>query len=253
MSVKKATRAVVAAAAVSSMMGFAARSADQDDDDDEVRPVVVRADVVASGIPGAGAIAQIGTFHLGGPFHDNATLSPATAPGQILDGKRLFVASSSNFGAPLGRADQAPGAVLSLDLSAGPVSVPPAFASAGGQASALGGAVQLFAANSPAFSNSVFNPLAATAAEMAVSLPLGISFNNAFGRPWFANAPGGDAGYGTITVIDPGGAPFKGPPDPVAGGVFAGDVTNRGPASTHGLVAPALATSLVTKSRRGLN
>jgi len=107
MWVKKATRAVVAAAAVSSMMGFAARSADQDDDDDEVRPVVVRADVVASGIPGAGAIAQIGTFHLGGPFHDNATLSPATAPGQILDGKRLFVASSSNFGAPLGRASPA--------------------------------------------------------------------------------------------------------------------------------------------------
>ena len=251
MWVKKATRAVVAAAAVSSMMGFAARSADQDDDDDEVRPVVVRADVVASGIPGAGAIAQIGTFHLGGPFHDNATLSPATAPGQILDGKRLFVASSSNFGAPLGRADQAPGAVLSLDLSAGPVSVPPAFASVGGQASALGGAVQLFAANSPAFSNNVFNPLATTAAEMAVSLPLGISFNNAFGRPWFANAPGGDAGYGTITVIDPSGAPFKGPPNPVAGGVFAGDVTNRGPASTHGLVAPALATSLVTKSPDG--
>jgi hypothetical protein len=33
--------------------------------------VPIKAQVVATGIPGAGAIAQIGTFHLGGPFHDN--------------------------------------------------------------------------------------------------------------------------------------------------------------------------------------
>ncbi len=64
-------------------------------------------------------------------------------------------------------------------------------------------------------------------------------------------APRGDAGYGTITVIDPGGQPFKGPPDPVAGGVFAGGVTNRSAASTHGLTAPALATALLTKSPDG--
>src|SRR5258705_11122342 len=164
MWVKKARRGVVAGAAVSSMMGFAARSADQDDDDGEVRPVVARAAVVATGIPGAGAIAQVGTFHLGGPFHDNPTLAPATAPGQILDGRRLFVASSSNFGAPLGRADQAPGAVLSLDLSGGPVAVPPAFAAAGGQAGALAGRVLAFPANSPPFANRVFHPPAATPA-----------------------------------------------------------------------------------------
>src|SRR5262245_2186988 len=211
----------------------------------------INAQAVVSGIPGAGAISQVGTFHLGGPFHDNPALSPATAPGEILDGNRLFVASSSNFRAPLARTDQAPGAILSIDLSGGPVAVPADFALGGGQASALSGRVRLFAANSPAFLNSVFNPGAVTANEVGVSLPLGISFNNAFGRPWFANAPFGDQPFGTITVIDPNGAPFKSPPSPVAGGVFAGDLTNRNAASTHGLTAPALATSLITKSPDG--
>jgi mono/diheme cytochrome c family protein len=218
---------------------------------DNLNVVPIQAQVVATGIPGAGAIAQIGTFHLGGPFHDNPALSPATAPGQILDGKRLFVASSSNFGAPLARTDQAPGAILSIDVSGESLAVPSDFANAGGQASSLGGRVRLYTANSPPFLNSFFNPGAATAQEPAVSLPLGISVNNAFGRPWFANAPFGDRAYGTITVIDPNGAPFKSPPDPVAGGVFAGDVTNRNSASTHGLTAAALATSLVTKSPDG--
>jgi hypothetical protein len=132
----------------------------------------IQAQVVATGIPGAGAIAQIGTFHLGGPFHDNPALSPATAPGEILDGQRLFVASSSNFGAPLARTDQAPGAILSIDIRSGIVEVPSGFAIAGGQASALSGRVRLYTANSPAFLNSFFNPGAVTANEPAVSLPL---------------------------------------------------------------------------------
>src|SRR6476646_4794146 len=83
--------------------------------------VPIEATVVATGIPGAGAITQVGTFHLGGPFHDNPALSPATGPGQILDRPRLLVASSSNFGAPLARTDQEPGAILSIDLSGGSV------------------------------------------------------------------------------------------------------------------------------------
>ena len=96
-------------------------------DDDANDPVSVHAEVVATGIPGAGAIAQIGKFHTGGPFHDNPALAPATQPGQVLDGTRLFVASSSNFGAPLARQLEAPGAILSLDVSGGagnPVAVP---------------------------------------------------------------------------------------------------------------------------------
>lgn len=211
----------------------------------------IQAQVVASGISGAGAINQIGTFHLGGPFHDNPAFSPSTAPGEILDRTRLFVASTSNFGAPLARTDQAPGSILSIDLNGGPVPVPAGFAAAGGQASALGGRVRLYAANSPAFLNSVFNPAAATANEVSVSLPLGISLNNAFGRPWFANAPVGDQPFGTISVTDPNGAPFRSPPSPIAGGVFAGDLTNRNAATTHGLTAPAVATSLITKSSDG--
>ena len=79
----------------------------------------VHADVVATGIPGAGAIAQIGKFHTGGPFHDNPAFAPSTAPGMVLDGRRLFVASSSNFGAPLARSTDAPGAILSIDVSGG--------------------------------------------------------------------------------------------------------------------------------------
>ena len=62
---------------------------------DDVVPL--NAQIVATGIPGAGAICQIGTFHLGGPFHDNAAFSPFTGPGEILDGRRLLVASSSGW------------------------------------------------------------------------------------------------------------------------------------------------------------
>jgi len=214
-------------------------------------PASIHADVVATGIPGAGAIAQIGKFHTGGPFHDNPTLAPSTQPGQVLDGPRLFVASSSNFGAPLARPLDAPGAILSIDVSgsgASPVAVPADFASSGGQASAAGGRIILYTAQSPPFINGVRNPNAVTNALPSVSLPLGISFNNGFGRPWFANAPNGSSGDGTISVVDPGGFPLNGAPDPVAGGVFTGTITNRNAASIGGLTSAAVATALATKS-----
>lgn len=207
----------------------------------------VHADVVATGIPGAGAIAQIGTFHKGGPLHDNAAFAATTQPGQVLDRTRLLVASSSNFGAPLARTGEAAGSVLSIDVSGGSIAVPPNFASAGGQAGALGGRVIVYAAQNPAFLNGLNNPHAVTSDRPSVSLPLGISINNGFGRVWFANAPAGSAGDGTITVIDPSGIPLAGAPDPVAGGVFAGSLTNRS-GSTQGLTAGAVATALVGKS-----
>jgi hypothetical protein len=213
-----------------------------------LRLETIEAQVVATGIPGAGAIMQVGTFQQGGPFRDNPAFVPFTQPGAVLHHDRILVASSSNFGAPLARASEAPGSVLSLDLSNGPVAVPASFASGGGQATALGGAVILYVANSPAFVNGLNNPGAATAELPAASLPLGISFNNGFGRPWFANAPSGSEGDGTITVIDGNGRPLAGAPSPVAGGVFAGDLTNGSPATTHGLTAGALATALITKS-----
>jgi hypothetical protein len=95
------------------------------------------------------------------------------------------------------------------------------------------------------------NAAAVTADRPSVSLPLGISLNNGFGRPWFANAPLGATGEGTISVVDPSGIPLAGAPDPVAGGVFAGYITNRQlhpPDPTQGLTTAAVATALATKS-----
>lgn len=237
------------AAALALAWGATAAATDRDRDEHEtVHPETIEAAVVATGIPGAGALMQVGTFQQGGPFSDNPAFVLFTQPGAVLHHDRILVASSSNFGAPLARPSEAPGSVLSLDLSGGAVAVPPSFASGGGQATALRGAVILYVANSPAFVNGLNNPGAATAELPAASLPLGISFNNGFGRPWFANAPSDSDGDGTITVIDGNGRPLAGAPSPVAGGVFAGNLTNGSAETTQGLTAGALATALITKS-----
>jgi len=207
--------------------------------------------VVASGIPGAGAIQRIGSFHRGSPIKDNPTWIAFTQPGEVLDPSRIVVASTSNFGALPARPGEPEGSILSIDISGAPVAVPPGFARLGGQASTLGGRVRIFTAQSPAFLNSVNNPTAVTAALPATSLPLGISFNIAFGRPWLANAPNGAAGDGTITVLDADGRPLAGAPSVVAGGVFAGDLTNRDAGTSHGLTGASLATALLTRSPDG--
>jgi CxxC motif-containing protein (DUF1111 family) len=209
------------------------------------------AQVVATGIPGAGAITQIGKFHQGGPFNDNAAFKATTASGEILDPKRIFVASTSNFGAPLAIPSEPPGSILSLDISDGAVTVPVDFAASGNQASAAGGKVRLYTAQSPQFLNLVNGNSGVTKDFPAVSLPLGISLNNGFGRPWFANAPKGSFGDGTLSVIDPNGAPLAGSPPPKAAGVFAGNLTNRDAATTHGMTAANVATALLTKSPDG--
>jgi hypothetical protein len=211
----------------------------------------IRATVVARGIPGVGAITQVGTFHPGSPIHDKPALAALTAPGQVLDSHRLLVASTSNFGAPLAIPAQAPGTVLSIDVTQGMVEVPVDFATAGGQASAQSGRVQVYSAQNPAFLNSITSPAAVTAALPATSLPLGLSLNRGFGRPWIANAPTGAAGEGTISVDDPNGAPLAGAPSLIAGGIFAGNETNRDAMSTKGLTAGAVATALLTRSPDG--
>src|SRR5450432_3371395 len=183
--------------------------------------------VVARGIPGAGAVTPVGTFHPGNPLHDKPALAAASAPGMVLDPTRLLVASTSNFGAPLARPSEAPGSVVSLDVAAGAVDVPADFATAGGQATALAGRVQVYAAQNASFLNAITTPAAVTAALPSASLPLGLSLNRGFGRPWIANAPAGRDADGTISVDDPNGAPLAGAPSPVAGGVFAGNETNR--------------------------
>jgi hypothetical protein len=112
----------------------------------------ISAHVVAIGIPGASAIAEVGTF-LNDP---SACASPIPTsfpsfiqPGAVLDSKRLLVGSSSNFGAPLAIGVGQEGALLSIDPSgSGILHIPSKFARSGDQASALAGFVQMFSANS---------------------------------------------------------------------------------------------------------
>src|SRR5215468_919025 len=202
--------------------------------------VQVQARVIATNIPGASAISQVGTFLLNTPplVMCNATVpfpSPIPTsfasfikPGAVLDPNRILVGSQSNFGAPLAVGAGTEGSFLSIDPSGpGSLSVPPNFAQSGAQASTLGGAVQMFSANSPNWSNAVNNPGASTASYTGVSNPLGLSNNNAFGRLWPANAPFGLAGVGSSSILDPTGLPLKGAPSPVIGGVYVGSLTNR--------------------------
>ena len=85
----------------------------------------------------------------------------------------------------------------------------------------------MFSANSPYWSNSVHNSNARTGPYTGVSNPLGLSNNNAFGRIWPANAPFGDAGVGSSTILDPTGQPLAGAPNSLIGGVYVGSLTNR--------------------------
>jgi hypothetical protein len=192
----------------------------------------IDARVIAIDIPGASAISQVGTFldapppACGHPIPSN--FSPYIQPGKVLDPNRIIVGSQSNFGAPLAIGVGSEGSFLSIDPSGpGILSVPPDFAQSGVQASALSGAVQMFSANSPHWFNGANNPAANTALYTGVSNPLGLSNNNAFGRLWPANAPFGDAGVGSSSILDPTGLPLKGPPNPAIGGVYVGSLTNR--------------------------
>ena len=195
--------------------------------------------IIALNIPGASAISQVGTFlnasqgACGGspiPTHFQSYI----ASGAVADPNRILVGSQSNFGAhPLIGVGQE-GSFLSIDPSGpGILSVPPNFASSGGQASTLNGAVQMFAANSADWLNSINNPNANTGQYSGVSNPLGLSNNYAFGRFWPANAPFGDSGVGSSSILDPNGLPLASPnpplhaPNPLIGGVYVGNLTDR--------------------------
>ncbi len=194
--------------------------------------------IVAVNIPGASAIAEVGVFLNVPPPGACANPIPSKfpsyiQPGAMLDPKRILVGSRSNFGAPLASGGGQEGSLLSIDPSGpGALGVPTNFARGGGQASALGGAVQMFSANSPQWLNGVNNPGANTAQYAGVSNPLGLSNNNAFGRVWPANAPFGDAGIGSSSIDDPTGLPLAGPPNALIGGVYAGSLTNRNVVAT---------------------
>jgi hypothetical protein len=184
--------------------------------------------IVAVGLPGVAGVRQIGRFHNGGPFPSNPEFLLQTDRGRVLDPQRLMVAVASNFGAPTVTPGAAPGSVLSIDPHLDrPIVVDATFAREGGQARGGGGTVQVYSAQSVAFLNSRHNASAQTARLTSVASPRYVSINNAFGRPWIANAPGGTRGEGSLSVVDPDGGPLANAPSDDAGGVFAGHLTDR--------------------------
>src|SRR6516165_1323974 len=215
----------------------------------------IEASVIAVDIPGASAIAQVGTFLSGPPIPLGQCTLPHPIPtsfgdfikpGAVLDPKRILVGSRSNFGAPLADGVGSEGSFLSIDPSQSDLIIKPEFAQSGDQASTLGGAVQMFSANSPHWLNGVNNPSAKTASYTGVSNPLGLSNNNAFGRIWPANAPSGDTGLGSSSILDPTGLPLNGAPNPLIGGVYVGSKTNRDVVATPPQIIPgALSTGAV--------
>jgi hypothetical protein len=91
-----------------------------------------------------------------------------------------------------------------------------------------------------------------TADQPAVSAPVGISINNAFGRVWFANTPIGQTGMGSEAIIDPDGRPLADAPNDRAGGVFVGNLTNRTEQLLPGaLTSGAVANALLGRSPDG--
>jgi hypothetical protein len=209
--------------------------------------------VVATGIPGASALSPIGRFLPGSPINSNPVLRAFTEPGRVLDPTRIVVGSRSNFAAPKANADQFPGSFLSIDPRGLELAVPPEFASSGDQASVLGGAVQMYSAQSPFWLNGIYNPAAVTADQPGVANPLGMSINNAFGRLWPANAPYGLEGPGSSSITDPDGRPLKGAPNPMTGGLYFGNLTGRQPAQVipGALSMAAVGTALIGRSPDG--
>jgi hypothetical protein len=203
----------------------------------------LNARVVAINIPGASAIAQVGKFlnsaegACGGSPISTTFFSSYIQKGAVLDPNRILVGSQSNFGAPLDVVGLE-GAFLSIDpASPGALNVPSNFArnvsNTALQPSTLNGAVRMFAANNSHWLNSVNNRDSVTAQYTGVSNPLGLSNNNAFGRIWPANAPFGDGDVGSSSILDPTGVPLASPtppfraPNPLIGGVYVGNLTNR--------------------------
>ncbi|PAQ06469.1 di-heme oxidoredictase family protein [Mesorhizobium temperatum] len=182
--------------------------------------------IVAVGLPDVAGVREVGRFHVGGPIPGNPEFLMATREGRVLDPLRVLVAVGSNFGVPPGDPAFEVGAILSIDPRAGKsdgaIVVPQDLTGNDGD-----GRVQLYTAQSERFLNQRYNAGARTARLAAATGPRYISINNAFGRPWIANAPNGVAGEGSVTVVDPDGAPLANAPSREAGGVFAGQHTDR--------------------------
>jgi hypothetical protein len=171
----------------------------------------LQARMVATGLVGAYGIRQVGRFHTGGPFASNPEFLMRTQPGHVLDPRRLLVA-----------VDEDGGMLLSIDPAANALAVPRGVAT---KRASTGGLLQVYSTRD--VPNGARNSGALTAAEASVASPRYVSINNAFGRPWIANAPHGLRGEGTESVVDPDGAPLANAPSDTAGGVFVGARTPR--------------------------
>lgn len=195
----------------------------------------LQARVIAVGLPNVAGVCQVGRFHVGGAIPSNPEFLMSTGKGHVLDPERLLVAVGSNFGAVIGDSSAAPGAVLSIDPKIGLANtssnMPNQILIVSDQIavsrSKPDSAVQLFTTNSKEFLNRWHNHGSSTASFAAASSPRYLSINNAFGRPWIANAPHGENGAGSVAVVDPDGAPLDHAPSSEFGGVFAGAVSNR--------------------------
>jgi len=188
----------------------------------------LHARVIATGLHGAQGIRQVGRFHAGGPFTSNPEFLLQTQRGRPLDPERVLVAAETNLGAKLGNTAHAAGTVLSIDpraaVDSSPLKVPPDLAS---RPTTVGAPVQIYSTQSARHLNRLHNRGALTEGFAAVSGPRYLSINNAFGRPWVANAPFGLQGAGSESVVDPDGAPLANAPSDIAGGVFVGRETGR--------------------------
>ncbi|MCV3205199.1 hypothetical protein OHD62_08490 [Mesorhizobium sp. YC-39] len=181
--------------------------------------------IVAVGLPDVAGVREVGRFHVGGPIPGNPEFLMATREGRELDPLRVLVAVGSNFGAPPGDPALEVGAILSIDpRGAVPDSTIVVPEDLTGNRDSR---VQLYTAQSEPFLNRHYNSGARTALFAAASGPRYISINNAFGRPWIANAPNGMDGEGSVSVVDPDGAPLANAPSREAGGVFFGRLTDR--------------------------
>lgn len=119
--------ALCATALATLLFSITRSSADTESSESAKRRGTLRARVLANGIPGAGAVAEVGDFLRGSPIHDNAAFTGFGQPGQVLEPRRILVASTSNFGAPLAHPKDPEGAILSIDPSSVPVDVPAAL------------------------------------------------------------------------------------------------------------------------------
>ena len=193
------------------------------------RALALHARVIATGLPGAHGIRQVGRFHRGGPITNDPEFLLQTEPGRVLDPERVLIAIESNLGAPLGNRAHAAGSVLSIDpraATAGRPIVVPANRGLFPQRTD-GDALQIYTAQTADAMNRVHNSSARTARFTASAGPRYLSMNNGFGRPWIANAPFGLLGDGSESVVDPDGKPLEHAPDDAAGGVFVGAATQR--------------------------